>query len=119
MCRNFTYEVVVVTHLNNTLAKSVSLMMTLNLADASTEYFKDKDLKKDDVITFMSWVKKQPHLPKINGEYDIKLARNFLKWNEAAKAAIDNFFTIKTHCPEFFRDRNATVKTVKAALDVW
>jgi hypothetical protein len=61
-------------------AKSVSLMMTLNLADASTEYFKDKDLKKDDVITFMSWVKKQPHLPKINGEYDIKLARNFLKW---------------------------------------
>jgi hypothetical protein len=54
-------------------------MMTLNLADVSTEYFKDKDLKKDDVITFMSWVNKQPHLPEINGEYDIKLAGNFFE----------------------------------------
>jgi hypothetical protein len=93
-------------------------MMTLNLADASTEYFKDKDLKKDDVITYMSWVKKQPHLPKINELQAILFLQSCYYRNEAAKAAIDNFFTIKTHCPEFFRDRNATVKTVKAALDV-
>ncbi|KAJ3618116.1 hypothetical protein MTP99_006147 [Tenebrio molitor] len=92
--------------------------MTLNLADVSTEYFKDKDLKKDDVITFMSWVKKQPHLPKINELQAILFLQSCYYRNEAAKAAIDNFFTIKTHCPEFFRDRNATVKTVKAALDV-
>jgi hypothetical protein len=55
-------------------------MMTLKLADVSTEYLKDKDLKKDDVITFMTWVNKQPHLPEINGEYDIELAGIFLKW---------------------------------------
>jgi hypothetical protein len=93
-------------------------MMTLNLADVSTEYFKDKDLKKDDVITFMSWVNKQPHLPEINELQAILFLQSCYYRNEAAKAAIDNFFTIKTHCPEFFRDRNATVKTVKAALDV-
>jgi hypothetical protein len=93
-------------------------MMTLNLADVSTEYFKDKDLKKDDVITFMSWVNKQPHLPEINELQAILFLQSCYYRNEAAKAAIDNFFTIKTHCPEFFRDRNAMVKTVKAALDV-
>jgi hypothetical protein len=59
---------------------SVSLTMTLNLADVSTEYSKDKDLKKDDVIMFMTWVNKQPHLPEINGEYDSKLAAKILKW---------------------------------------
>jgi hypothetical protein len=60
--------------------KSVSLTMTLKLADASTEYLKDKDLKKDDVITFMTWVNKRPHLPEVNGEYDSKLAVFVLKW---------------------------------------
>ncbi|KAH0809907.1 hypothetical protein GEV33_012882 [Tenebrio molitor] len=96
--------------------------MTLKLADASTEYLKDKDLKKDDVITFMTWVNKRPHLPEVNGKYDSKLAVFVLKCcyyrNEAAKAAIDNFFTVKTHCPEFLQERNAMAKAVKAALDV-
>ncbi|KAJ3618117.1 hypothetical protein MTP99_006148 [Tenebrio molitor] len=92
--------------------------MTLKLADVSTEYLKDKDLKKDDVITFMTWVNKQPHLPEINELQAILFLQSCYYRNEAAKAAIDNFFTVKTHCPEFFRERNATVKTVKAALDV-
>jgi hypothetical protein len=59
---------------------SVSLTMTLKLADVSTEYSKDKDLKKDDVMMLMTWVNKQPHLPEINGEYDSKLAAKILKW---------------------------------------
>jgi hypothetical protein len=35
-----------------------------------------------------------------------------------AKTVIDNFFTVRTHCPEFFRERNAMVKTVNAAMDL-
>ncbi|KAJ3618118.1 hypothetical protein MTP99_006148 [Tenebrio molitor] len=92
--------------------------MTLKLADVSTEYSKDKDLKKDDVMMLITWVNKQPHLPKINELQAILFLQCCYYRNEMAKTVIDNFFTVKTHCPEFFRERNAMVKSVKAAMDL-
>ena len=42
--------------------------MSLHLADVSSEYEKNKHLKKEEVKKFNDWVNQQPHLPKINGK---------------------------------------------------
>lgn len=39
------------------------------LFDIAKEYEKDKKLKKENVENLRLWTEKQPHLPKINGEF--------------------------------------------------
>jgi hypothetical protein len=38
--------------------------------------------------------------------------------NEAAKAALDTYFTVKTFCPDIFCNRNPTVSPLKDSLNV-
>lgn len=37
--------------------------------------------------------------------------------NEAAKKTIENFFTIRTHCPEFFANRDPSSATLRPHLE--
>ncbi|XP_067015793.2 alpha-tocopherol transfer protein-like [Anabrus simplex] len=63
-------------------------------------------LRKEDIDYLQSWMSKQPHLPKIPDE----LLASFLHTNyyslERAKNTIENHFTIRTHAPELFTDRD-------------
>lgn len=40
------------------------------LADVMQEYEKDPKLKREDVNNLKIWSEKQPHLPKISGEFE-------------------------------------------------
>ncbi|XP_051169188.1 alpha-tocopherol transfer protein-like [Leptopilina boulardi] len=70
------------------------------------ELKKNPELKDSDIQMLREWNDKQPHLPKIP---DLELAL-FLHSNyylmEPTKTTIDCYYTVRTHVPEFFSNRN-------------
>ncbi|XP_046417876.1 alpha-tocopherol transfer protein-like [Neodiprion fabricii] len=81
-------------------------MALIKLPTVEEQMAKDSELKESDLQTLRDWCKKQPHLPEIS-DYELIL---FLHSNyyrlEPTKTTIDAFFTVKTHVPEFFRNRD-------------
>ena len=72
------------------------------------ELKKNPELKESDIQMLREWNDKQPHLPKIS-DTDLAL---FLHSNyylmEPAKSTIDAYYTVRTHVPEFFSNRDIT-----------
>lgn len=67
---------------------------------------KNPELKDSDVQILKDWATKQPHLPKISDvEYVLFLHSNYYSI-EAAKHTIEEYYTSRTHMPEFFSDRD-------------
>jgi hypothetical protein len=71
------------------------------------EFKKNPELKEKDIQHLRNWCAKQGHLPKNINDNDLIL---FLHSNyyrlEPTKTTIENYFTCKTHIPEFFSDRD-------------
>lgn len=45
----------------------IIIKMPFKSVDVETLYAKDKKLKPEDIKIIQEWLKKQPHLPKIEG----------------------------------------------------
>lgn len=70
------------------------------------ELKRNPQLKKADIQSLKEWCEKQPHLPFIsNSELAIFLHSNYYLM-EPTKTTIDRFYTIRTHVPEFFSNRD-------------
>ncbi|XP_063929669.1 retinaldehyde-binding protein 1-like isoform X2 [Zophobas morio] len=91
--------------------------MPFHLADVQSQYDKDKNLKKEDVEALMNWAKKQAHLPEINELQAILFLQSCYYKNEAAKNAIDTFFTTKTQHSELFKGKNPSSPLLKETID--
>lgn len=83
------------------------------------ELKKNKDLKESDVGILREWLKKQPHLPKItDSELALFLHSNYYQL-EPTKNTIDTYFTVRTHVPEFFANRDPLgTKSLRQAMMV-
>lgn len=79
---------------------------------------KSPELTMSDIKILKEWCEKQPHLPKIQ---DVQLAI-FLHSNyhqlEPTKNTIENYYTIRTHLPELFSDRELKTEKMQEALKV-
>nr|XP_003700273.1 PREDICTED: alpha-tocopherol transfer protein-like [Megachile rotundata] len=70
------------------------------------ELKKNPEMKKEDVQMLKDWNKKQPHLPEMtDSEIALFLHSNYYRI-ETTKNTIDTYYTIKTHVPEFFANRD-------------
>ncbi|KAI4454617.1 alpha-tocopherol transfer protein-related [Holotrichia oblita] len=77
-----------------------------SFATIEEQYQKNPELKKEDVQTIQEWLEKQNHLPEID-EFEIILFLHSCSYKiEPTKVCIDNFYTIRTLCPEFFSNRD-------------
>lgn len=94
-------------------------MSSIRYITLEEEMKKNPELKMSDIQILREWCEKQPHLPKIQ---DILLVI-FLHSNyfqiEPTKNTIENYFTIRTHVPEFFSNRDLLkVKELQKAFQV-
>ncbi|KAG7196747.1 hypothetical protein KM043_014006 [Ampulex compressa] len=70
------------------------------------ELKKNPDLKEADVQILREWCDKQPYLPDItNAELALFLHSNYYRL-EPTKATIDTYYTVRSHVPEFFSNRD-------------
>lgn len=76
------------------------------------------DVHKHDIDTIQQWLITQPHLPEIS-ESDVKM---FLHCNysdvEAAKKTIENYYTFRTSCKDFFANRDVDDPEIKTAMSL-
>lgn len=81
-------------------------MALFNLPTLEDELKNNLELNESDINLLKEWNKKQPHLP-ILSDYELIL---FLHSNyyrtEPTKTTIETFFTIRTHVPEIFSNRD-------------
>lgn len=79
------------------------------------EFSKNPELRKDDLELLREWAQKQPHLPQV---LDTELVLFLHSCNysvESAKSALDTYFTTRSHLPEFFANRDASLPEVQNA----
>ncbi|GLV38431.1 uncharacterized protein CBL_13018 [Carabus blaptoides fortunei] len=82
------------------------------------EYAKNKYLKREDVKNLMNWAEKQSYLPKISELEIILFLHSCYNSQEAAKVTIDNYYTCRTHCPEFFENRDSSTPALQKSMEV-
>lgn len=70
------------------------------------ELKRNTELKEADIEHLRQWCAKQPHLPKVtDSELVIFLHSNYYRI-EPTKTTIENYYTFRTHVPEFFSNRD-------------
>jgi len=83
------------------------------------EFKRNPELKMSDLQMLKEWMDKQPHLPKIETVYFILFLHSNYYRMEPTKKTIDNFFTIRTHFPEVFSNRDPVAwKELRKAFSV-
>lgn len=95
-------------------------MALIKMVPLEEELRNNPSLRMADIKTLRDdWYQKQPHLPKIS---DKELAL-FLHSNyylvEPTKLTINSYFTLRTHVPEFFSNRDPLGnKDIRQAMSI-
>ncbi|XP_012542700.2 alpha-tocopherol transfer protein-like isoform X2 [Monomorium pharaonis] len=67
---------------------------------------KNPELKLSDIQSLREWCEKQTHLPKIEDSFLALFLHSNYYQMEPTKNTIENYYTIRTHLPEFFCNRD-------------
>ncbi|XP_029161318.1 uncharacterized protein LOC114933052 [Nylanderia fulva] len=67
---------------------------------------RNPELKMSDLQMLKDWMDKEPHLPNIEILYFVLFLHSNYYHLEATKKTIDTFFTVRTHVPEVFSNRD-------------
>lgn len=73
-----------------------------------------KELKRDDVVSIQEWRKAQPHLPNTT-DSEIALFLHASYFNVVkCKKRIDDYYTLRTKCPQVFNNRKIKGEDIRA-----
>ncbi|XP_046980642.1 uncharacterized protein LOC124545744 [Schistocerca americana] len=75
-------------------------------------------VKKEDMEALREWLKKQPHLPSLPDDQLVLFLHSCYYSIERAKQALDVCYTVRTHAPEVFSNRDPKLPKVQAAMNV-
>ncbi|XP_036147057.1 alpha-tocopherol transfer protein-like [Monomorium pharaonis] len=81
----------------------MSLIRRITLEE---EMKKNPELKLSDIQLLREWCEKQTHLPKIEDSFLALFLHSNYYQMEPTKNTIENYYTIRTHLPEFFCNRD-------------
>lgn len=90
--------------------------MPVKFATIDELYAREKCLKKEDVQKLAEWAHLQPHLPRLTELQLIIFLHSCYYSIEATKTCIDNYYTVRALCPEFFAERNPNSKELTDAM---
>lgn len=80
---------------------------------AITELFEVPDRIQDDLKALKDWISKQPHLKvRLDDQFLIAFIRGCKYSLERAKEKIDTFYSVRTNCPEFYKNRDPLNPTI-------
>ncbi|XP_067015756.1 alpha-tocopherol transfer protein-like [Anabrus simplex] len=79
---------------------------------------KNLELSRTDLEYLQDWMRKQPHLPKLTDEQLVPFLHSNYYSLEKTKTTIENYFTIRTHAPDMFLNRDALDPAVKKHLSI-
>lgn len=83
------------------------------------EYLKNNpDVKKSELQIIRDWLDKQPHLPKLDDAILLLFFHSNYYRLEPSKITIENYYTFKTHVPEFFSNRDPFLKEIRSQYNV-
>ncbi|XP_037037520.1 alpha-tocopherol transfer protein-like [Bradysia coprophila] len=82
------------------------------------EYRKFSELKRDEILKLMDWCLRQPHLPNLTELEIVIFFHSCYNSVVMTQLRIDAAFTIRTHCPEFFANRDVLGKDVVAQMSL-
>lgn len=83
-----------------------SVIMPPQYVTIEEECKRNPELKMSDLQILKDWMDKQPHLPNIEIIYFALFLHSNYYHLEATKKILDNFYTIRTHTPELFSNRD-------------
>lgn len=81
----------------------MSMLKSITLEE---EMKKNPQMKLSDIQSLKEWCEKQPHLPKIEDSFLAMFLHSNYYQMEPTKNTIENYYTTRTHVPEFFNNRD-------------
>ncbi|KAL6428454.1 hypothetical protein ACFW04_008609 [Cataglyphis niger] len=81
----------------------MSMIKSITLEE---EMKKNPQLKLSDIQSLRKWCEKQPHLPKIEDSFLAMFLHSNYYQMQSTKNTIENYYTTRTHVPEFFSNRD-------------
>lgn len=86
---------------------------------AEEEFAKNKKLKRENIEYLRDWISKQPHLPTGIADEQLILFLHCCQHSlEACKQIIEAYYTIRTHAPEVFGNRDPRRKEIHQTLSI-
>ncbi|XP_069682749.1 alpha-tocopherol transfer protein-like [Periplaneta americana] len=87
---------------------------------AQEELSRNSNLKKENIDYLREWMSKQPHLPSGVTDEQLILFLNCCQHSlEACKQTIEAYYTIRTHAPELFGNRDPQSREIQQALSIF
>lgn len=94
-------------------------VMPVQYVGVEEECKRNPELKISDLQMLKDWMDKQPHLPNIPIVFLIIFLHSNYYRIEPTKSTIENFFTVRTHMPEVFSNRDPVAwKELRKAFTV-
>lgn len=84
----------------------ISTMSMIKSITLEEEMKKNPQLKLSDIESLREWCEKQPHLPRIEDSFLAMFLHSNYYRMQPTKNTIENYYTTRTHVPEFFSNRD-------------